>query len=415
MKQKNLIMLGVAVGCGLIAAIAVAKLSAGGNRGPETVKLLVAKKDIPIDTMIDDKNKDVLLGLTDVPKHLVPLDPVDSIESIKGKANSRTLKAGNAITISDFGNVKKIQIPDGLKQVAFQVTSTDGVDGFAKPGSKVDVHYIETTQTHKKRTAIILRDILVLAVGRVAENNDKHATAIEQVQSVSLGVTDAQASMISLAEKKGTLKLVLRSVPLTEAEKAEEGKITWIDDPFAPRDPPVVAPAPVEPPKLETAVMVKEPVPANTLINLDTVKKYFTSVEVKKTPDGVAASTTELLGKFVVKPLDRGTYVFKSVTADQAVEIAGPKKEPVAAAPPKADPKPEPEPEPKPEKVTYPRSYQTIVQGGRFVTIVWLEIAPGQYKSFESDEAADKYNPADDKKDEKKDDKKPSGRNPVGN
>jgi hypothetical protein len=162
-------------------------------------------------------------------------------------------------------------------------------------------------------------------------------------------------------------------------------------------------------------VMVKEPVPANTLINLDTVKKYFTSVEVKKTPDGVAASTTELLGKFVVKPLDRGTYVFKSVTADQAVEIAGPKKEPVAAAPPKADPKPEPEPEPKPEKVTYPRSYQTIVQGGRFVTIVWLEIAPGQYKSFESDEAADKYNPADDKKDEKKDDKKPSGRNPVGN
>jgi pilus assembly protein CpaB len=402
MKQKNLIMLGVAVGCGLIAAIAVAKLSAGGNRGPETVQLLVAKKDIPIDTTIDDKNVDQFLGMTDVPKHLVPLDPVDGIESIKGKSSNRTLKAGNAITVSDFGANKRIPIPDGLKQVTFKVSSEDGVDGFAKPGSKVDVHYIEKTQSGKTRSAIILRDMLVLAVGRIAENSEKSQMAIEQVQSVSLGVTDRQASMITHAEKKGTLKLVLRSVPLTEAEKSQADQIIWNDDPFEvkpePKPTPVVEqPKPPEREKLETVVVVKEAVPANTLVNVDTVRKYFDTIEVRRTPNGAAASTTELLGKFIVKQLDPGQHVFKSATADKAVEITEPKKpvDPPVAPMPKAD-------EPKPEKPFYPRTYQTIVQGGKFVTIVWLEIAPGQYKSFDSDEAADKYNPADEKKDEKK-------------
>ena len=63
MKQKNLAMLGVAVGCGLVAAVAVAKLSAGGPRGPETTKVLVAKKDLPVQTTLDEKEMDNLLGL----------------------------------------------------------------------------------------------------------------------------------------------------------------------------------------------------------------------------------------------------------------------------------------------------------------------------------------------------------------
>src|SRR5262245_32781206 len=74
MKQKNLAMLGVAVGCGLVAAVAVAKLSASGSRGPDTTKVLVAKKDIPLQTKLDEKEIDNLLAWADVPKNLVPPD-----------------------------------------------------------------------------------------------------------------------------------------------------------------------------------------------------------------------------------------------------------------------------------------------------------------------------------------------------
>ena len=93
--------------------------------------------------------------------------------------------------------------------------------------------------------------------------------------------------------------------------------------------------------------------------------------------------------------------MYRSVTADKAVEV-------VSTIP---EPRPEYKPEPKPEKPVYPRTYQTIVQAGQFRTIVWLEIGPGKYKSFESDEAADKYNP---ETDDRKDERKPGG-SPAGN
>src|SRR5207253_5280221 len=80
MKQKNLAMLGVAVGCGLVAAVAVAKLSAGGSRGPDTTKVLVAKKDLAVQTTLDEKELDNLVGWADMPKNLVPPDAVTDIE-----------------------------------------------------------------------------------------------------------------------------------------------------------------------------------------------------------------------------------------------------------------------------------------------------------------------------------------------
>jgi hypothetical protein len=179
-------------------------------------------------------------------------------------------------------------------------------------------------------------------------------------------------------------------MPLTDAEKEMEGKIEWIDDPFdaatapAPLAPPPPPPV-VEGPKFETAVIVKKPVPANTLVNKDTAAEYFTIAKVEKTPDGVAPTTADLYGKFIIKPLTEGSYVFKSVTADKALEIVKPEP-PVVV-----EKKPEPKPEPKPEEKVYARFTTTIVTNGQFRKVVWLEVAPDQWKDFESDEAANKY------------------------
>src|SRR5262245_33364948 len=103
MKQKNLAMLGVAVGCGLVAAVAVAKLSASGSRGQETAKVLVAKKDIPLQTKLEEKELDNYFAWADLPKALVPPDAVTDIEQAKGKSLNRTLKQGNALSLTDLG------------------------------------------------------------------------------------------------------------------------------------------------------------------------------------------------------------------------------------------------------------------------------------------------------------------------
>src|SRR5919198_1174584 len=169
MKQKNLAMLGVAVGCGLVAAIAVAKLSAGGSKGPETARVLVAKKDLPVQTKLDAKELDNLLVWADMPKHLVPPDAVTELDQVKDKELNRTLRAGNPVSHSDLGINQGVVIPEGHKQITIRSSQADAVAGFVRPGSKVDVLYIDRQGggSGKGKAGIILRNMLILAVNAV--------------------------------------------------------------------------------------------------------------------------------------------------------------------------------------------------------------------------------------------------------
>jgi pilus assembly protein CpaB len=388
MKQKNLVMLGVAVGCGLVAAFAVARLTAGAGR-PETAKVLVAKKDIPLQTKLEEKDLDALLVWAEMPKNLAPPDAVSDIEQVKGKELSRTLKQGNAVSLSDLGQSNNIVLPDGCKQITVKASQVDAAGGFAKPGAKVDIMYIERNTTGKPRAAIILRDMLILAINMVDTLNEKTGRAIPQVESVSLAVTDKQATLVALADERGKIKLVLRGTSKDDIAKNTNDRIEWVDDPFADASAPTVAPP--SPMKMDTVVVARKPVPVNTLINADNEREFFTTVEVKTAPEGVVTNSDNLKGKFVIKAIDEGQLLYKTLTADATVDL----KKPV-------DPTVTPAPTPKPatlvtEKKKYPRYDQVIYQGGRTERWVWMNVAPdsasGKWKRFADDKEADEYKP----------------------
>jgi len=414
MKQKNLAMLGVAVGCGLVAAIAVAKLSAGGSKGPETARVLVAKKDLPVQTKLDAKELDNLLVWADMPKHLVPPDAVTELDQVKDKELNRTLKQGNAVAHSDLGLPPSIVIPEGHKQITVQCNQVNAVAGFVRPGSKVDVLYIDRQGARDGRTraGTILRNMLVLAVNAVDQLNEKTGRYIQEVQSVSLAVLDSQARLLALAEQKGTIKFVLRgqqSGELTEQEKTEDRNSQalrdLIEDNDATTSPPVVAP--VAPPttpanKLETAVVTRKAVPLNTLINADNVGEYFATIEVKTVPAGVVTNPDDLKGKFIVKSLSEGQYLFKSLTGNEMVKEEKPIVVPTVAPPTNVTPTPAV----ISNKVKFPRHETTIVEGGRAKRIIWLEVAPSKWKRFDSEKEADAYQP---EPETKADDKSSSG------
>ncbi|HKB01090.1 MAG TPA: Flp pilus assembly protein CpaB [Gemmataceae bacterium] len=403
MKQKNLAMLGVAVGCGLVAAIAVAKLSAGGGKGPETARVLVAKKDIPLQTKLEAKELDNLLVWAEMPKALIPPDAVTDLEQVKDKELNRTLKQGNPVSQSDLGLPPSIIIPEGHKQITVRTTQVDAVAGFVRPGSKVDVMYIDRQSlgTGKGKAGIILRNMLVLAVNAVDTLSEKTGKVIQQVESISIAVTDSQARLLALAEQKGIVKFILRpqgSEGLTEQEKAEDRHSQalreYIDDTDSGYAPPVAAPPvapPVAPPAklLETAVVTRKAVPMNTLVNADNVGEYFATIELKTVPAGVVTNPDDLKGKFIIKSLTEGQYLFKSVTGNEMVKV-----EPEIKTPPVAPPKDVvPTPAVISEKKRFPRFETTIVEGGRAKRVIWLEVAPGKWKRFDSEREADAYQP----------------------
>ncbi len=388
MKQKNLAMLGVAVGCGLVAAVAVAKLSAGGSKGSDTTKVLVAKKDIPLQTKIEEKDVETLLTWADVPKSIAPPDAAVDLEQVKGKSLNRTLKKGNPLSMSDLGIAQTLDLPDGCEAFTIKVDQVGAVAGFAKPGSRVDIMYVERGTTGKARAALILKYMLILAVNRINVLNEKTGAAIAQVESVTLAVNKKQATRLGFANERGTLKLLLTGThDEEEAKKVNEGAIEWIDDPFDTSKPPpkVVAKAP-EAPKLARMVVAKKSVPVNTLINADNVAEFFTTAEVKSVPEGVINNPDDLKGKYVVKSVDAGQIVFKSLTDSKAVEAKKPA--PVKHVTP--DPTPTVVAEVKPK---LPSFEQVIQEGGRAHKVIWMEIAPKKWKRFETQSEADDYQP----------------------
>jgi pilus assembly protein CpaB len=386
-----------------VAAVAVAKLSAGSTRAPETTKVLVAKRDLPVQTTLDEKELDTMLGWADMPKNLVPPDACTDLEAVKGKTLQRTLKQGNPLSITDVGSPKTLVLPEGFKAMSVRATQVDAVAGFVKPGNRVDILYTERMQgTGKTRSAILLRKMLVLAVNMTNSLDEKTGPAIPQVESVSLAVNDWQGNRLTLAEEKGKLKLMLTSAGAADnTPDLKEHEIEWLEDPFEVRTTPVVEkkadPTPTPPPgpaplKLDTAVVARKTVPLNTLINVDNLDEYFATVEVKQAPEGVVRHPDDLRGFYIVRSVEAGQYLYKSLTGKEVV-----KEEKPAPAGPVAPP-PEAKTVTVKAKPRFPRFEQWIQGGGTARKVIWLEVAPDKWKRFDSEKEANDYNPdADDK------------------
>ena len=56
MKSKNMTLMVVAIGCGLVAAFLTARLSGGSS--PEKIEVIVAKRELPVGTLLEEKELD---------------------------------------------------------------------------------------------------------------------------------------------------------------------------------------------------------------------------------------------------------------------------------------------------------------------------------------------------------------------
>jgi Flp pilus assembly protein CpaB len=352
MKSKNVVLMAIAVGCGLVAAYVTARLSAKGNE--ETVTVLVAGDQLEQGAVIkiDDKGESKQLAWKQFPKGSEPASFINDAKALNGKRLNKTLRKGDHFTEGDLTNNQGMALPKGRTARAIKVSAESCVGGLILPGSRVHVVLSETVSNGAKRSAIIMKDMLVVAVN-AETNRPEDQNSFKQVTTITLAVTPKQGTQLSLAEKRGDLTILLCD-NLTKEQAAAADEVKPEDITFEPitelpcdkketakAEPP---PAPAAPPTVDLWV-ARLDLPAGT--KFDDLKDYLEKVQVAKVPDNAINDDSALKGQTLTKPVYKNSFVPKAALEGQVEVVAVP---PTPAPEKQPDKQPEKQPEKPAEK-----------------------------------------------------------------
>jgi len=221
MKSKTLILMVVAVVCGLAAAYMTNSLLAQRDT---TVKVLVAKQKYNSWTLVKDPA--AMFEEQEYPKDKVPANYVKSTIELKNRTLLKGLDAGQVVLEDDLQSKDKSGleafITPGMVAMAVKVSAETAVGGFVQPNSRVDIIHC-TKKDSKTDASTILEDILVRAVDLQPERQQDRPGA--PPATVTVEVTKDESIILTKALEAGSLRLALR--PSVDAgKKAEPRKKT---------------------------------------------------------------------------------------------------------------------------------------------------------------------------------------------
>ncbi len=327
MKPKNLILIGVAVVCGLVAALLTAQMTAGAGKKKDPVDMVevpVAAKDIPIGTKMPQKDLETFFVKKNFPREAVPPSAVLTVEELSDKRAMRTIRQGETIGSADVNAKGFIDPPDGTVLMTVSINLQQSASGFALPGYKVML--IATKHSQKKNLDVvfpIFLDALILAVdtsttapqaggqngqGGAAKDGGATAGGFQTVGMMSFAVTPEQSILMAMVADGGaTLRIGLPNQKEEEKQKIIDGykhliptreEILNIMADRWPED----KKGSDEAPKVETVkVWVPgEAVPAGTQLTQEVLDKKFKTVDYPKgfVLDAAAGEEKDLLDKF---------------------------------------------------------------------------------------------------------------------
>jgi pilus assembly protein CpaB len=216
MKMKSLVLLAMAIGCGLVAMLGVQQVLSGDKRAPEeTGKVLVTVTNIMPGQPLDDAN----VTFKEWPKNQIPPGAVTTREQF-AERSLRVSAVPNEVVMVAKLNDKGVfgassEIPEGMRIVTVPVNVTKTHSGLILPGDRVDlvvtynVHSPEHGDVQKAKT--ILQYIEVFATDNIRQSAVPNGEGKEvSAKNISLLVTPEQVNVVKLAEKKGEISLSLR-------------------------------------------------------------------------------------------------------------------------------------------------------------------------------------------------------------
>jgi pilus assembly protein CpaB len=213
MRMKSLVLIFIALGCGLVASIGISQLLERGANAKgvvETEEILVALKDIDINATLNAEN----VKIEAWPKAKLQEGAIRTFEEVKDKfAKSRIIK-GDAITLAKItdqvGNVVHL-IPAGFRVIPVPVEEATVMKGIS-PGDRVDINLsVKRSEVIREDGVFtIMQAVRIFAVGSNTEKVIDPKGGEASFRTVSVLVTPEQARHLIGAMDIGKVKLTLR-------------------------------------------------------------------------------------------------------------------------------------------------------------------------------------------------------------
>jgi pilus assembly protein CpaB len=235
MRPKSLMLLGLALGCGLVASIGISQVmdKSGQQQGSmETVPIWIALHNINLGDPIDRK----MLSLEEWPKDKVPRGALSKLEEIEGRRPRSAIIEGEPVLEGKLLAVGQIadpikSIPKGMRLKTIAVDAEKSAAGLLGPGDRVDVQLFvrkdQRTGVETAKSKVILQNIRVFAIDQAVQRSPDGSEERTIAKTISLMLLPEQASKLSLAEQIGELSLIPRNPDDQEASAWSE---VTIDD-----------------------------------------------------------------------------------------------------------------------------------------------------------------------------------------
>ena len=235
MRMKSLVLIFIALGCGLVASIGISQVMDRNGHSQakiETVPIYVAVHNINLGDPIDAK----MLSLQEWPKDKVPKGAITTLEELQGRRPRAAIIEGEPILEGKL--LEKGQMADPIRQITkgmrlytIKVDAEKSAAGLLGPGDRVDVQLFarkdDRSGVKTAKSKVILQNVRVFAVDqavqRAAEGGEERSVA----KTISLLLKPEQASKLALAAQIGEISLIPRNPDDEDAAATPE---TTVDD-----------------------------------------------------------------------------------------------------------------------------------------------------------------------------------------
>lgn len=234
MRPKSLLLLALALGCGLVASIGISQVmdrNANPHSKLETVPIYVALHNINLGDPIDAKT---MLSLQEWPKDKVPHGAISTLEGLQGRRPRTAIIEGEPILEGKLLAPGQMADPiraitKGMRLYTIKVDAEKSAAGLLGPGDRVDVQlFVRKDQRMGIETAkskIILQNVRVFAVDQTVQRSADGAEERTVAKTISLLLKPEQASKLALAAQVGEISLIPRNPDDEETADVSENTV----------------------------------------------------------------------------------------------------------------------------------------------------------------------------------------------